>query len=87
MVNYIKALFLNPITGLYNFHSHVIIRCYYQNNKFMKILLLQPPTVEKNVTSFMYPPIGLTAVAAYLQKENHEDKGFRTSLPSWPRQI
>jgi len=38
----------------------------------MKILLLQPSTTEENVTSFMYPPLGLIALAAYLQREKHE---------------
>lgn len=41
----------------------------------MKILLLQPPISEKNITSFMYPPMGLVALAAYL-----EQKGHRVSL-------
>jgi anaerobic magnesium-protoporphyrin IX monomethyl ester cyclase len=37
----------------------------------MKILLLQPPISEKGVTSFMYPPLGLIALASYLQQEGH----------------
>lgn len=31
----------------------------------MKIFLLQPPVTEKNVTSFMYPPMGLVALTDY----------------------
>lgn len=38
----------------------------------MKILLLQPPTTEKNITSFMYPPLGLIALSAYLEEEGHQ---------------
>ena len=38
----------------------------------MKILLLQPPVAEKNITSFMYPPMGLIALAAYLKSAGHE---------------
>ncbi|MBU2068143.1 B12-binding domain-containing radical SAM protein, partial [Patescibacteria group bacterium] len=38
----------------------------------MKILLVQPSITERNVTSFMYPPMGLVALVAYLQKEGHQ---------------
>jgi len=37
----------------------------------MKILLLQPSITEKNITSFMYPPLGLIALAAYLEQKGH----------------
>lgn len=38
----------------------------------MKVLLLQSPITEKNITSFMYPPLGLIALAAYLQQGGHD---------------
>lgn len=39
----------------------------------MKILLLEPSATEKkNITSFMYPPMGLISLAAYLQQEGHK---------------
>lgn len=39
----------------------------------MKILLLEPAvTDKKNITSFMYPSMGIIALAAFLQQENHQ---------------
>src|SRR3989344_328041 len=37
-----------------------------------KIVLVEPPTGEKELTSFKYPPIGLIALAAYLNKNGYE---------------
>lgn len=37
----------------------------------MKILLLEPPTGEKGITTFMYPPMGLIALAAYVRQYGH----------------
>lgn len=38
----------------------------------MKILLLQPPIAEKNITSFKYPPLGLITLAAHLKQNGHQ---------------
>lgn len=40
----------------------------------MKILLIQPPVAEKNITSFMYPPMGLISLAAVARENGHEVK-------------
>lgn len=37
----------------------------------MKILLIQPPVAEKNITSFMYPPMGLISLAAVVREAGH----------------
>lgn len=38
----------------------------------MKILLVQPPVAEKDITSFMYPPMGLISLAATVRQAGHE---------------
>lgn len=50
----------------------------------MKILLCQPPITEKNITSFMYPPLGLIALAAYLQQRNHHLLLFDANVEDKP---
>jgi radical SAM superfamily enzyme YgiQ (UPF0313 family) len=40
----------------------------------MNILLFQPHTGEQGITSFSYPPMGLTALAAYLRQHGHKVK-------------
>lgn len=37
----------------------------------MKILLIEPSTGEIGITSFEYPPMGLTALAAYIRSKGH----------------
>ncbi len=37
----------------------------------MRILLIQPPVAEKNITSFMYPPMGLISLAATVRQAGH----------------
>lgn len=37
----------------------------------MKILIIQPPVAEKNITSFMYPPMGLISLAATVRQAGH----------------
>lgn len=40
--------------------------------KSKKIVLIEPPTGEKKITSFKYPPMGLLALATYLIKEGYD---------------
>ncbi len=40
--------------------------------KLKKIILVEPPTGEKKITSFRYPPMGLLAMATYLDREGYE---------------
>lgn len=37
----------------------------------MKVLLVQPPVAEKDITSFMYPPMGLISLAATVRQAGH----------------
>lgn len=46
----------------------------------MNILLLQPPTGEQGITSFSYPPMGLTALAAYLRQHGYQVKVFDANI-------
>lgn len=40
----------------------------------MKILLIQPPVAEENITSFMYPPMGLISLASVIRQSKDEVK-------------
>lgn len=46
----------------------------------MKILLLEPPTGEKGITSFDYPPMGLIALAAYIRQQGHTVSIYDASI-------
>jgi len=39
---------------------------------YKNILLIEPPTGEKEITSFKYPPMGLLALATYLAKHGYQ---------------
>lgn len=41
---------------------------------YKKLILIEPPTGEKEITSFRYPPMGLLALATYLAREGREVK-------------
>ncbi len=46
----------------------------------MNILLLQPPLRESGVHPSSYPPMGLTALAAYLRQNGHRVKVFDANI-------
>lgn len=41
------------------------------NIKNKSIVLIEPPTGEKKITSFKYPPMGLLALATFLEKDGY----------------
>ncbi|MDO8669170.1 MAG: radical SAM protein [Candidatus Buchananbacteria bacterium] len=47
---------------------------------YKNIVLIEPPTGEKEITSFKYPPMGLLALATYLDKHGYNIKLIDASV-------